>query len=104
MKGFRERSLLFLSSAIIRRKASAFRMPRSPSDEASEIGLKVTPLLPERRAFTIPSLDQLASWIESSDLLIASDLRGEGRRPEHVGRLPGPAYSLDGSTGGEVYR
>ena len=43
MNGFRERSLLFRSRAIIRRNSSAFKMPRSPSDVASEIGLSVTP-------------------------------------------------------------
>src|ERR1035438_6081841 len=58
-KGFRERSLLFLSSAIIRRTASGFRTARSPLDEASESALKVTPLLPERRACTMSSADLL---------------------------------------------
>ena len=55
MKGFRERSLLFLSSAIIRRNASGFRTTRSPLDETSESALNLTPSLPARRACTISS-------------------------------------------------
>jgi hypothetical protein len=54
MNGFRERSLLFLSSAIIRRKASAFKTTVSPEVVAPEIGLTVARLV-ELLAFTIPS-------------------------------------------------
>ena len=60
MNGFRERSLLFLSSAIIRRKASESRTTRSSVDEASERTLKVAPLLPKRRACTMSSADFIA--------------------------------------------
>ena len=55
MNGFRERSLRFLSRAIIRRKASGFRTTRSSLDAASESALTVTPFIPERRACTISS-------------------------------------------------
>src|ERR1022692_3507768 len=77
-KGFRERSLLFLSSAIIRRKASGFKTTRSPLDEASESALTVTTLLPERRACTMSSADLLE--IGPRGLLIARELRGESNQ------------------------
>src|SRR5580693_10359309 len=64
MKGFRDRSLLFLSSVIIRRKASAFRMPRSSDDEASGTGARDKPFEPERCVLMISSRDRPASWID----------------------------------------
>jgi len=51
----RERSLRFLSSEIILRNASSFRMLRSPDSEAK--GLKWDEPLPARRTFKIPSTD-----------------------------------------------
>jgi hypothetical protein len=72
MKGFRERSLLFLSSAIVRRNNFAVRISESRENSAPAIGLKVLPLL-ERGAFTIPSVGCL--WgVESSEPLVASVL------------------------------
>jgi hypothetical protein len=59
MKGFRDRSLLFLSRAIIRLKAFGFRTTHSSGNEPSGTASNVTLLMPERRACTISSASLL---------------------------------------------
>src|ERR1700722_8559308 len=87
-KDFRERSLLFLSREIIRRKASGFKTTRSPLDVSWESALKVTPSLPERRACTMSSADLLLG-IEPRGLLIARELRGRSNQEvAEVGFIP----------------